>query len=176
MSLRAAAHLYKRSLSPGERLQMAVIYLGDRRACARLAGGVARVALDYLHDGREGLERAIEVALHWASSQADAEGLAAARHGAAELGARVAADDDRCAWTCIQTSLALADVALEPMPDLAAKRARDLAGYVLDAMCWPDVTDGSLRADAAARLHDALDALFDATHGPSIVPYRFTRG
>lgn len=176
MTLRGAPHLYLRTHAPGARLQMAVNHLGSRNAAVTLAAGVAREALEYLLDGREGLERAIEVASHWASAQADAEGLIAARRGASALGARVAADNDRCAWTCIQTSLALADVALEPMQDLAAKRARDLAGYVIDAMCWPDVADEALRADAAERLHDALDALFDATQGPSLAPYRFTRG
>ncbi|MFO0645260.1 MAG: hypothetical protein U0326_03405 [Polyangiales bacterium] len=163
MSLRAASYLYARTLTPGRRLQMATVYLHDRRLCAALAARVARLALDYVTAEREVLERAIDVTAWWAGGDADLEGLDAARRHAATAAARAAAEDDRCAWTCLQAALALSDVAVEPMIDLAAKRARDLVGYVLDAMCWPDVGDEALRARLEATLHDDLDERFDET-------------
>ncbi len=163
MTLRAASYLYERKLNPGRRLQMATVYLFDRRRCASLAARVARLALDYVTAEREVLERAIDVATWWARGDADLGGLDAARRHAASSAERAAAEDDRCAWTCLQAALALSDVAVEPMIDLAAKRARDLVGYVLDAMCWPDVGDEALRARLEEDLHDALDAAFDAT-------------
>jgi hypothetical protein len=172
VSLRSAPHLYARSASPGRRLQMAVVYLDDRRACASLAAHVARLALDYVTAERDVLERALDVATYWAEGHADLEGLDAARRDAARAATHAAASDDRCAWTCLQTSVALADVVAEPMIDLAAKRARDLAGYVLDAMCWPDVGDDALRAGLEVTLHDALDARFDQTAAPALAKRR----
>lgn len=163
MSLRPASYLYARTLTPGRRLQMAMVYLYDRRICAALAARVARLALDHVTAEREVLERAIDVATWWAGGDADLEGLDAARRHAASAAARAAAEDDRCAWTCLQVALALSDVVVEPMMDLAAKRARDLVGYVLDAMCWPDVGDEALRAKLEETLHDDLDEAFDAT-------------
>ena len=95
------------------------------------------------------------------------EALLAARTRAAEAAARTDADGDRCAWLSLQASVALVDVALEPMVDLAGKRARDLAGCALEALRWPDLDDEAVREGAVERLHGALDdAIARAAQGP----------
>lgn len=166
MSLRGSTHLYARTVSPQRRLQMAMIALDtDHRARVLLAAKVARLGLDYVTAERDVLERAVDVATWWAEGNADLAGLEAAQRDARAAASR-ASLDDRCGWACLQAALALSDVGLEPMPDLAAKRARDLVGYVLDAMCWPDDGDEALRAGFEESLHDALDAMFDRTRAP----------
>jgi hypothetical protein len=166
VSLRGSTHLYARTTSPQRRLQMAMIELGaDPRARVLLAAKVARLGLDYVTDERDVLERAVDVATWWAEGNADLAGLDAAHRDALAAASR-ASLDDRCGWACLQAALALSDVGLEPMPDLAAKRARDLVGHLLDAMSWPDVGDETLRASLEENLHDGLDRLFDHTRAP----------
>lgn len=157
--------LFARNVAPGARLQMAVTLLDDsrdRRRAVRAAGAVARAALDYVHDEREALERALDVVAWWVDEQAGAAGIAAARDHAAEVASRADAADDRCAWLAMKVAVTLADLALEPMPDLAGKGARDLVAYALEAMCWPDVDDPQLRAAAAEALHARIDEALDA--------------
>ena len=148
-----------RAASPGERLQALVVDAGAaRRGAVLVACEVAAVALDYVTDDRGTLAHALDVARWWAAREAGDDGLRAARARAVEAAARTDADGDRCAWLSLQASVALVDLALEPMVDLAGKRARDLAACAHEAMCWPDVDDAAVRDGASQRLHDALDA------------------
>lgn len=147
-----------RAASPGERLAALVVDAGAaRRGAVLVACEVAAVALDYVTDDRGTLAHCLNVARWWAAREAGDDGLLAARTRAAEAAARTDADGDRCAWLSLQVSVALVDVALEPMVDLAGKRARDLAACALEAMCWPDLDDEAVREAAVERLHGALD-------------------
>jgi hypothetical protein len=148
-----------RAASPGERLQAVVVDAGNgRRAAVLVACEVAAVALDYVTDDRGTLAHALDVARWWAAREAGGDGLRAARDRAVEVATRTDADGDRCAWLSLQTAVALIDLALEDMVDLAGKRARDLAACALEAMCWPDLDDEEVRAQAVERLHGVLDA------------------
>ncbi len=147
-----------RAAPPDERLRALVIDAGPaRRDAVRAACAAAALALDYVTDERGDLAHALDVARWWADREAGDDGLRAARARAAEVAARTDAAGDRCAWLALQAAVALTDVALENMVDLAGKRARDLAACALEAMCWPDLDDEAVRAAAAERLHDALD-------------------
>lgn len=152
-----------RAGSPGERLGARVVDAGAaRRGAVRVACAVAAVALDYVTDERGDLAHALDVARWWAAREAGDDGLRAARERAAAVAARTDAAGDRCAWLALQVAVALVDVALEGMVDLAGKRARDLAGYAEEAMRWPDLDDDAVRAAAVERLHAVLD---EATAG-----------
>ncbi len=170
MRERTAAFLYDRALWPGRRLQMAAVHLGDRRASAAVAAHVARLSLDYVSIEREALERAIDVVSLWSQGNADDEGLIAARRDTSAAIARADAEGDRCACTCLLAAASLFDLALEPVFDVGAKRARDLAGYLLDAMCWPDVNDPALRETFQTTLHEVLDERFDETRSIGFDP------
>ena len=164
----------RRSLSPGARLQAEVLgrdrppdntkYVAPivlRRNATRPAVAVARLVLDYVLDEREHIAHAIDVVEWWTRGQASDEGVVAAREAIRGVARRADERDERCAWLAVQAVVALLDVALEPWWELAGKRARDLVGYVLEALCGPDPDDPAALAGAAERLHEEIDRVLD---------------
>lgn len=158
----------RRSLSPGERLQREILRVDapnndpgkrvpSRREATRPAVAIVRLVLDYVLDDREHIAHAIDVVEWWTRGQANSEGVVAAREAIRAVAARADERDERCAWLAVQAVVALLDVALEPWWELAGKRARDLVGYVLEALAWPDADDPAALADASERLHGEID-------------------
>lgn len=164
----------RRLLSPGERLQAEVLGRDRppdnnknvapivlRRNATRPAVAIARLVLDYVLDDREHIAHAIDVVEWWTRGQASDEGVVAARESIRSVASRADERDERCAWLAVQAVVALLDVALEPWWELAGKRARDLVGYVQEALCWPDPDDPEALADTSARLHEEIDRALD---------------
>ncbi len=162
----------RRSLSPGERLQREILRVDApgaepskrvtaRREATRPVVAIVRLVLDYVLDDREHIAHAIDVVEWWTRGQASDEGVVAARESIRGVASRADERDERCAWLAVQAVVALLDVALEPWWELAGKRARDLVGYVLEALCWPDPDDPAAVADASERLHEEIDRALD---------------
>lgn len=146
-----------RAVAPELRLRLVVLD-GHRRVAVRICAAVAALAVDYVTDERGDLAHVLDVARWWVAGRAGTEGLRAARARAAEVAARTDRDGDRGGWLALQVAVTLADVALEPMADIAGKRARDLVVLTREALCWPDVDDEGLRDAADRRVHEAIDA------------------
>jgi len=113
-------------------------------------------------------DHARTVAEGWSTKQLQDDALDAARADVAVAASRADRDRDRAAWCTLEALVACLDVALHPMPMVAAKKGRDAAGWMLEALVWPEVDDPVVWKAVTARVHEALDGAL-ATHAPQRV-------
>ncbi len=150
--------------SPGERLQTLA---GDlpRREAAAVAASVVVLGLDCIVHDRGLFEHAIDTLTLWSSGAVRDDALATARGDIARAASRADSDDDRAAWCAMEAVVGLLDLAMEPMPIVAAKRAREVAGWVTEALAWPDPDVQPVVTEVEARVHGVIDAAANVVRG-----------
>ncbi len=135
--------------------------LGSRLTLAVLVdvAGMARELL--VHDAGI-FDHAVSTAQSWSAKAVGDDALQAARDDLARAASRADRDRDRAAWCALEALVACLDLALHPMPIVAAKKARDAAEWMLEALSWPDPDDPGVVSAVSGRVHAALDAALAA--------------